>query len=312
MPTVRKIQSDLALAYYRYLYSFNKYTLTQQQIAARKQEVDVADSNSEKQRAAADLASAETDADGAKDDLHAAQNDLASIAGAQAARSVIQRVSGVAPSVDSLADSAPAAAAPAKKDEGLLGSVGSAISNLSFFGTHPVKDAEKLASAVKPGKDKKEKPDKHEKADKRDKHDKGGKQAPQIASSEGADNSADAGAAADSPAPARAAAPEPKERISSSGISFELKNIETTPRKSVLKVAIKNHTSGEVNIDPDNISVAEGDRKLAEAAVRSEFDTTTVPPNQEVSGTITIFGRPWNDRLTVSFSDGGKTVNLHR
>ena len=39
---------------------------------------------------------------------------------------------------------------------------------------------------------------------------------------------------------------------------------------------------------------------------------TIVQPKQEVTGTVTIFGLPWNDRLSVSLSDGGRTILLHR
>jgi hypothetical protein len=328
-PAVRKIEADLTQAYYRYLYSFNRYTLTQQQVAARKQEVEVADSNSEKQRAAADLSSSETDADNAKDDLHSAQNDLASIAGVQAARTVIQKVAGVAPSIDSLSVES-SAASGGRKDEGLFGSMRSALGNITSLG-NPVKDAEKIAGALKTNDrkdkpDKKEKPGKHDKADKKSGHgraDKGDHQGPQLSASSEEASDPDPTAAAPSPShsngdtdsstPASSApTASPAHKARTSGISFELKNIQTTPRKSVLKVAIRNNTGDNLNIEPENISVAEGDHKLAEAAFRSDFDSTLVEPNHEISGTITIFGRPWNDKLTVSISDGGKTVTLHR
>jgi len=56
----------------------------------------------------------------------------------------------------------------------------------------------------------------------------------------------------------------------------------------------------------------ENNQKLAEAAMRADFDTTLVQPNQEVKGTITIFGRPWNDKMTVSLSEGGKFLQMRR
>jgi len=46
--------------------------------------------------------------------------------------------------------------------------------------------------------------------------------------------------------------------------------------------------------------------------MRADFETTLVQPSQEVQGTITIFGRPWNDRLTVSLSDGTRNLQMHR
>jgi hypothetical protein len=302
MPAVRKIEGDLTQAYYRYLYSFNRYTLTQQQVAARKQEVDVADSNSEKQRAAADLSSTETDADSAKDDLHSAQNDLASIAGVQAARTVIQKVTGVAPSMDSLAVDNPAPQGGGRRDSGLLGSMRSVFSKGNDKVAKANDDNDKAEK-----RERREKPEKHNKADKKgkDRHSKTDN-APEVASADEDEQPAQTASSAPAPSPAAAAGG------SNSGISFELKNIQTTPRKSVLKVAIRNNTDDSLSIDPDNISVAEGDHKLADAAFRSDFDSTLVEPNHEVSGTITIFGRPWNDRLTVSLSDGGKKVTLHR
>jgi hypothetical protein len=107
-------------------------------------------------------------------------------------------------------------------------------------------------------------------------------------------------------------APTPAPAAATGGIAFELKNVQTTPRKSVLKVSIKNNGGESFSFDPDGVSVIEGDHKLADAAVRAEFDTTAVSPNSEVTGTITIFGRPWNDKLTVSLSEGGRTIQLHR
>jgi hypothetical protein len=296
-PTVKKLETDLAQAYYRYVYSFNKYTLTQQQVAARKQELEVADSNAEKQRAAADLSAAQQDADGAKDDLHSAQNDLASVAGVQAARTVIQKVSGIAPSIDSLASDVPSEQPSKKqKDDGLLGSVGNAFSSIPFFGHGSGKGNETVAAAPQP-KDKKEKPGKR--ADNKGQKGNPGQTAEPVQT-------------ASAPDPEPAQAQESKPSAANAAVSFELKNIQTTPRKSVLRVAIRNNGADSLNIDTDNIAVAEGDKRLAEAVVRSEFDTTLVAPNQEVIGTITIFGRPWNDRLSVSFSDGGKTFKLHR
>lgn len=293
-PNVVRIEQEVAQSYYRYLYAYNKYALTQQQIAARKQEMEVADSASEKQRAAADLASAQNEADASKEDLRAAQQDLASIAGVQAARSVITKVSGVAPSMESLAV---AEAEPQQVQQGgLLGSMQNAFGALNFFGKGK-KDGdggEKVAAAPaekeKPAKEKKDKKDKKKGKD----GDGGGAQVASLP-------------AAQESAPVERSSPAP-----STGISFELKNVQTTPRKSVLKVAVRNNGGESFNLDPDVISVSEGDKRLAEASVLAQFDSTLVAPNAEVTGTITIFGRPWNDKLTVSLSDGGKTIQLRR
>jgi hypothetical protein len=103
--TAKRVQSELVQSYYRYLYAYNKYSLAQQNVAARKQEVEVAESAAEKQRAAADLSQAQNEAESSRDDLKASQNDLAAIAGAQSARTIISRVSGIAPNLDSLAQS---------------------------------------------------------------------------------------------------------------------------------------------------------------------------------------------------------------
>jgi hypothetical protein len=68
-PAVRRAQTDLVQSYYRYLYTYNKFALAQQTYAARKQEVEVATTDSEKQRAAADVAQAHTDADSSRDEM---------------------------------------------------------------------------------------------------------------------------------------------------------------------------------------------------------------------------------------------------
>ncbi len=300
VPAIKKIQSELVQSYYRYLYAYNKFSLTQQQVAARKQEADVADSAAEKQRAASDLAQAQSDADASKDDLHAAQLDLAAVSGAPSARSIISRVSNIAPSLESLAQAEPSDSPSAKKEKessGGFGFLGSMTSAFNMFGKSKPKESAQAApdetkiarTQSDNGKDKK-----------KGKKDKKAASAPkEIARATQAQDTASAQPDA---APAQA----------TGSIAFELKNVTTTPRKSILKVSIRNSGADSFNFDPEVVSVAEGDHKLAEAAVRTEFDTTTVPPNQEVTGTITIFGRPWNDRLSVSLSEGGRTIQLHR
>lgn len=298
--TVKKSQSELVQAYYRYLYAYNKFYLTQQQVAARKQELELAESQAEKQRATVDYAQAQQDADASKEDVRSSQGDLASIVGAQAARSVIQRVSGVSPSMESLASAEQQAADATGEDGGVGGFMGS-IGNAFGFGKKPKaqNDEVQVASEDK-GKDKRER--------EKDKEKKKGKGAQPIAVAtktpqrEPAPSSkADA---VESAAPAQAAPGSP--------VSFELKDVKTTPRKSILRVVVKNAGGDNFSFDADSVSVAEGNNKLAEAAVRAEFDSTMVQPNQEVTGTITIFGRPWNDKLTVSLSDGGKPILMHR
>ena len=122
--------------------------------------------------------------------------------------------------------------------------------------------------------------------------------APQVASaSTPATSSAEA-------APAAASSP--------SEVSVELKGVNITARKSTLSVVIKNSGQGDFSFNADDFSVAENNRKLSDAAMRADFDTTLVQPNQEVKGTITIFGRPWSDRLTVSLSDGSRVVQMRR
>jgi hypothetical protein len=141
VPTVKKCQKDLFQAYMRYLYSYNKFALAQQSMAARKQEIDVADSPSESQRAAADLAQAQTDAESTRDDMKSAQSELVATAGASAARTIIGHVSGVTPTLDSLAQasekSADESGSAAKNNLDVLGSV------TSLFSFHHHKDLKK-------------------------------------------------------------------------------------------------------------------------------------------------------------------------
>lgn len=303
LPTVKKVESEVAQTYYRFLYSFNKYSLAQQTVAARKQEVSVAETNSEKQRAAADLAKAQEEADSTKDDLRSAQNDLAGISGAPAARSVIQRVSGVAPSLESLAQAEPQNQAPQSGTSKVMNSVAGWFGNMGGvigLGNKKQQSADDdTADGEKVAKAKPEKPDKDKNKDKKGK----GQKAPQEAI---------AARPADAPKAAPAEDPEDKPAPQTGTVAFQLKEVQTTPRKSVLRVAIRNNGDEQFSFNPEVVSVAEGDHKLAEAAVRAEFDTTVVAPNQEITGTITIFGRPWNDKLKVSLSDGGRTIQLHR
>lgn len=303
--TVRKVQSDLVQAYYRYLYAYNKFYLTQQQVAARKLELDCAESQAEKQRATVDLAQSQQEADASKDDMRAAQSDLAAVVGAQSARTVIKAVSGVSPSLEAIAQADPAQAQAG--DGGAAGGFGGILNVFGIGKSKPKEEnnavsEDQVASSDDNGKEKKK-----DKKDKEKKKDKGDKKDKQQIASKTQDAVSSAATRADSIESQAQAQPQV-----SGPVSFELKDVKTTPRKSVLKVVVKNVGGDNFSFDADSISVAEGNSKLAEAAVRAEFDSTVVQPSQEVTGTITIFGRPWNDKLTVSLSDGTKPIILHR
>jgi hypothetical protein len=291
---VRKVQSDLVQAYYRYLYSYNKYALAQQTVAARKQEAEVASSASEQQRAAADQSQAQADADSAKDDMKSAQSELSMIAGPQAAKYIISKVSGVTPTSDALASSGDSSG------DSKAGNSGGGMFGMFHFGgggnekkkSSPAPADTKVASA--PAENKKEKESK-----KKGKKDSGASK----------EKTADLSPAPEASESAASSEPVP---LAPSGISFELKNVNVTARKSILTVSIRNGGANSFSFSPDVISISEGSHKLSEAAVRADFDQTMVQPNQEVKGTITIFGRPWNERLAVSLSEGGKTIQMSR
>lgn len=292
-PVVRRVEGELVQTYLRYLYAYNKFSLASQTVSARKQEADMANSASEQQRAAADLSQAQSEADSARDDMKAAQTELAGAAGAQAARTIISRVTGVTPSMESLnvADAQPAPQQQQSKGIfGLFGGGGKKDAQQQPQQAAPDQSAAQVAKADRAAQDKKSKV-----KDKKGK-DKGQDltPSPQVADKSDAPDAA----------PAQAA-PQ-------GDISFELKGVNVTPRKSVLTVAIRNAGANNFSISPDVISISEGNRKLSEASVRADFDTTLVQPNQEVKGTITIFGRPWSDKLAVVLSDGGKSIPMHR
>jgi hypothetical protein len=306
---VKQLEADVAQAYYRYLYSYNKFALLRQTVAARKQEVDVAGSASEQQRAAADLSQAQSDADAAKDDMHAAEQDLSAKVGAQSARVIIGRVSGVTPSAETLAvadntpSAAPAESASADKGGKGGGLFGGLESMLGLgHGGKKEKEAKAAPAADGGGKIAAAEPAKKEK----------GKKAKQQASGSGDLAPAPDATSSSTPSSAAQIAAAPSQSSGSESVSFELKNVDVTPRKSILKVSIRNRSDANFSFNPDSVSITEGNRKLSEATVRAEFDTTLVQPNQEVTGTITIFGHPWNDRLSVALSDGGKTIQLKR
>lgn len=293
-PLVRQKQQELVQAYYRYLHAYNRFALEQQTVAARKQEVEVASSDAEKQRAAADLARAQNDAEATKEDMKTAQYELAAAAGANAARSVIAKVANIAPSIESLAQAEASQAPQETNDGGVLASARS-----FFFGGKGKEKTQSSPPAEEPKKQKepKEKVAKKDKSTNKKSGEKGGDlaPAPQAESAQKEDSSSGGEAP-----------------TQGSAISFELKGVNITARKSILSVSIKNNGADSFSFSPDVISVAENNKKLSEAALRADFDQTLVKPNEEVKGTITIFGRPWNDKLAVFISDGGKNIQLRR
>lgn len=316
---IQKLQQELVQSYYRYLYEYNKYSLAQQTVSARKQEVDVANSKAEKQRAAADLANAQNEAESAKEDMNTAQYELAANAGARAASTIIGKVSGVTPPVASLA-SAERSAQPEAKKKG--GGMFNAIGLGGIFGGHKenasTDNSDDDESPAPKGKEMivkeiKEKPTKVAKADKSEKSEKADKSSKKKFKSDDDDDLTPS--APEKPkitAKASAPAPTPAAQTSRSPISFDLKDIDITARKSILTVSVRNSGSDDFKISPDDISLAEGNKRISDASLRSEFDTLTVKPNEEVKGKITILGKPWNDRLTINMSDGTTTVSLKR
>jgi hypothetical protein len=308
-PTVRKVQTELVQSYYRYLYAYNKYALAQQTVSARKQEVDYASSPSEKQRATTDLAQAQSEAEAAKDDMHSAQCELANASSPTAARTVIGKISGITPSVESLAqtesDSVASAAGRLAKLNNVFG---------SLFHRHDKHENSEAAAPVKKDKAASVVAEKEKKPAKQvAKH-----PAKAVASDAVADKdlvpAPAAGASADDkPSKVVAVAVAPAAVATTGGsVHFLLQDVHVTARKSILSVAVKNSGITAVNFDPDLISASEGNNKLSDASMRADFDSTSVDPNQEVKGTITIFGRPWSDHVAVYLSDNGKLIQLKR
>jgi hypothetical protein len=314
LPSVKKAEMDMVQAYYRYLYSYNKFALAQQTVLARKQEAETADSASEAQRAAADLSQAQTEADSTKEDMHSAQSELASLTGAAAARTIIGRVSGITPSLESITQSIDAAS-----EDSQGSSRTNPIGGLFHHKGKPSKSVE-TAKAEKTDKSEKgeasedaeEKPTKVAKADTKSetkKEKKGKKDKAKGDIKKDGDLSPAPEAAASKP---DSDGGSPSSAKGSGDISFQLKGVSVTPRKSILAVTIHNSGSNNFSFSPDVISISDGSHKLSEAAVRADFDQTLVQPNGEVNGTITIFGRPWNERLAVSLPDGSKNIPMRR
>jgi hypothetical protein len=326
-PAVRRLETELLQSYYRYIYTYNKYCFAQQTVAARKQEVELADSAAEKQRATADLSQAQSDVEGARDDMRSAQVELAQASSPCAARAVIGKISGVSPSLDTLAQ---AEARGNKNNSGKVAMFGSVFNPLgSFFKLGHAKPETKseAGQASEPDSDlgnqqtetassefdKSEGSESAGKAKLKKKDKLAAKNKIRIVEP---DNMPDLTPApkeepkTTSEAPARES--PPPRLAENTNVSFMLKRVNVSPRKSVLTVAIKNAGADAFNFSPDLISVAEGSRRLSDATTRADFDATMVPPNEEVKGTITIFGRPWSDKLTVCLSEGGKAIQMRR
>jgi hypothetical protein len=320
---VRRLQTDLVQAYYRYLSTYNKYALVEQTVAARKQEIDLSESDAEKQRATADLAQSQNDLDAAKDDLRSAEIELAVASNASAARTLISRVAGIAPSIESLAQGVAQSGNRSPVHTRRITGLFDSVFKHPHTETAPPSDlTENPDLANKPIAKKNENKKTDTKTDKdnklslfgRSKHsDKG--ETDSVASK---DKSSHPDDLEESPTPASkpvAVIPEHhREHVASppSSVSFQLKNVTVNPRKSILSVVIKNSGSEPFELNPDAIYIAEGNRKLGAAALRADFDITSIEPDQEVKGTITILSRPWNDKLVIYLVDGKKTIQLKR
>ncbi len=309
---VVKIENDVVQSYYRYLYAYDKYALAQQTVAARKEELAVALTSAEKQRAAADLAQAKSQAGSAREDMRAAEYELASVAGAAGARTVIGRVSGVTPSLAILSQAESAAVASADEGQGsglprrILGLLGLSKSE----GSKEEKKAEG-AEVEKADKkvEKKEKKEKKEISEIQEKR----LTAESSNAFEDGERETHGGNRVSVGSTGQAAVPDESGADRQElPVAFELKKVKVLPRKSVLDVAICNHGKDSFVFNPGGLSVAEGKSKLSPATVRADFESTSIPPQGAVSGTITIFGRPWNDRLTVSLSQGSASIQMRR
>lgn len=331
-PTIHKLESELLQSYYRYIYTYNKFCFAQQTVAARKQEVDLANSAAEQQRATADLSQAQRDLEAAKEDMRSAQVELAQASSPTAARAVIAKVSNLTPSLESLqSDTRDSNSASGKI--AMFGSMFNPIGSFFKLGhgkTETKKEQAKESEDLQPneaiasefeasvepanGKAKKRAKEKERIAS-----EKTSKAKLKIVEQ---DSMPDLTPAPREEREVRDEAPAKESPIThpssfgtshdNTAVSFTLKGVNVSARKSVLTVAIKNAGADAFNFSPDLISVAEGSHRLSDAATRADFDATQVQPNEEVKGTITIFGRPWSDKLTVCISEGRKAIQMRR
>lgn len=303
---IRKVQTELVQAYYRYLAAYNKYALTEQTVAARQQEVDVSDSDSERQRAAADLAQSKNDLDSARDDMHSAEIELASASSATGAHTVIGHIAKVAPSIESLAQASTQSnniatnASARRRFSTFMESVFhhhhdgvSNTENVAKDDTPPV--SKHIAKVVAHSS--------HDQASSDDSASDDLTPSPspeaKISSHSVANNNSEEDAS-------------PKVSASNNVLNFELKGVNLNPRKSVLTVAVKNAGNNTFELNPENIYITENNHRLASASMRADFDITSIEPDHEVKGTITVLGRPWNDHLMVYLNDGKKNIQLKR
>jgi hypothetical protein len=247
--------------------------------------------------------------------MKAAQMELSAAAGPNAARSIIGRVSGIAPTSEALTAQEPQAAPVENK-----GIFGFGLGGLFGSPKKEVRNPEPMLAAAAPMLEpaKPARAAKEPKSAKVDNKTKGAKD-----SKNSKDKSSIAGAAVDkdkndlqaAPASSRdsgQAGQAAQVEVSQNGVSLELKGVNVTARKSILTVSIRNSGQSDFSFNPESFTVSENNHKLSEAAMRADFETTLVQPSQEVKGTITIFGRPWNDRLTVSLSDGTRNLQMRR
>ncbi len=267
-PYIKKWQTDVVTVYNHYLYTYNKFALSEQTVQARNQEFDVAETDSDKQRAATDLAQAKADLNSAREDMKASQIELAQVVGVNAAKSFVARVSGVTPQLDSYAGLESTAS----------GNISDKKSNNNVFGS----------IFARHNKSKKN----SDTTNSLSQNDDGNTVATTKSNLKTIDNSTVS--------------------AEDNNILFKLKNVNITPRKSVLTVAIRNNGNASINISPNDLYVAEGNQKLPEAVVRTDLTKNILSPNSETLATVTIFGRPWNDQLNVVLVKEGKNINLIR
>ncbi len=288
---VRKIEQDLVQDYYRYLYAYNRYVLCLQKVTAYQQVSNVVGSALEKQKVATDMSQAQSDADAAREDLHAAQYELSATVGPAAARTLIGRVSGVSPTMESLAQTS--LEPEDQHRHGLLGAVEDIL--------HPHHaDEGKLSNKPKSNQLKSSKLKETTKTALKEKS----KVKPDLAPAPSATPTLSLATTT--------AVKTPVDQNSQDNVCMQLRNVSIMPRKSVLKVAICNHSQNSFTFSPDKVSLVEGNQTLSEGSLRADFDSTVVPPHEEITGIITIFGRPWSDRLNIHLIEKGRCIQLRR
>lgn len=279
-PYIKKWETDIVTAYNRYLYTYNKFALAEQSLQARNQEFDVAESDSEKQRAATDLSTAKNELNSTKEDMKASQIELAQVAGINAAKLVIQRISGISPQLETTSSIAESTI-PNTSDTVLQSTTKNVFGSVSSIIHH----------------------NKRNKQNANLKEDNDASQSSKESFIQQNNNNTTAVSNNNN---------TPTNSADDSGINFQLKTVNITPRKSVLTVSIRNTSQTNLTLSPDDVYVCEGNQKLPDAVVRADFNSTSISPNCETQAIVTIFGRPWNDRLNVILSKDGKNITLNR